>query len=63
LFPFHDLLFYYSMSVHLVVYSNGEPFNTTKTLTMKTVHQHTTKKVIIHDYNLKKIKKDHGFVI
>jgi hypothetical protein len=45
------------MSVHLVVYSNGEPFNTTKTLTMKTVHQHTTKKVIIHDYNLKKIKK------
>ena len=44
------------MTLHLVV-SNGEPFDTTKRLTIKSIHQCTKKKVMIHDYTLKKIKK------
>jgi hypothetical protein len=49
------------MVIHLVVYSNGEPYDTTKRHIMKSIHQCTKKKVIIHDYNLKKIKKKPWF--
>lgn len=45
------------MVVHLVMYSNGEPYDTTKKLSIKSIHQHSKKKIIIHDYNLNKIKK------
>ena len=44
------------MSVHLVLYSNTEPYDTTKRLTIESINKWTQKKVIIHDYNLEKIK-------
>jgi hypothetical protein len=44
------------MTVHLVLYSNGEPFETTKQMTIESIHHHTTNKVVIHDYNLERIK-------
>jgi hypothetical protein len=43
-------------TVHLVVYSNGEPFNTTKRLLIESISKHTKYKVMIHDYDLNKIK-------
>ena len=49
------------MSIHLVLYSNNEPFNTTKRLTIETVERYTQKKIIIHDYNLEKIKEKEWF--
>ncbi len=45
------------MTVHLVLYANGEPFTTTKQLTIDTIRSFTTRDVIIHDYNLDRIKK------
>jgi hypothetical protein len=45
------------MSIHLVVYSNNEPFDTTKRLTIESIHKYTNKHVIIHDYSLEKIQK------
>ena len=39
------------MSVHLVLYSNNEPFDTTKRLTIQSIGKYTQKQVIIHDYN------------
>jgi hypothetical protein len=44
------------MSVHLVVYSHGEPFDSTKKMITSSIHDFTTKNVIIHDYNLDIIK-------
>jgi hypothetical protein len=49
------------MSVHLVLYSNNEPFDTTKRLTIESIHKYTQKQVIIHDYNLEKIKQKGWF--
>jgi len=49
------------MSIHLVLYSNNEPFNTTKRYTIETIHKYTQKQVIIHDYNLEKIKQNEWF--
>jgi hypothetical protein len=49
------------MSVHLVLYSNNEPFDTTKKLTIESIHKYTQKQVIIHDYNLEKIKDKEWF--
>lgn len=49
------------MSIHLVVYSNNEPYETTKRLTIESVHKYTRKQVIIHDYTLEKIKKTAWF--
>ncbi len=49
------------MSIHLVLYSNNEPFNTTKRYTIETVHKYTQKQLIIHDYNLEKIKQNEWF--
>lgn len=45
------------MSVHLVLYSNNEPYDTTKRLTIESIYKYTKKSVIIHDYNLDKIKQ------
>jgi hypothetical protein len=49
------------MSIHLVVYSNNEPFDTTKKLTIESIHKYTQKQVIVHDYNLEKIKQKEWF--
>lgn len=49
------------MSVHLILYSNKEPFDTTKKLTIESIHKYTKKKVIIHNYNLEKIKQKEWF--
>jgi len=49
------------MSVHLVLYSNHEPFDTTKRLTIESILSCTQKNVIIHDYNLEKIKEKKWF--
>jgi hypothetical protein len=49
------------MSVHLVLYSNNEPFDTTKKLTIESIHKYTQKHLIIHDYNLEKIKQKEWF--
>ena len=49
------------MAIHLVLYSHNEPFDTTKRLTIESVHNYTTRPVIIHDYNLEKIKQRDWF--
>ena len=49
------------MSVHLVLYSNNEPFDTTKKLIIESIHKYTQKQVIIHDFNLEKIKQKEWF--
>jgi hypothetical protein len=49
------------MSIHLVLYSDNEPFDTTKRLTIESIHKYTQKHVIIHDYNLEKIKQKEWF--
>lgn len=49
------------MSVHLVLYSNNEPFDTTKKCTIESINKYTQKHVIIHDYNLEKIKENEWF--
>lgn len=46
-----------SSSINLVLYSNNEPFDTSKRLTIETIHNFTKKNIIIHDYNLDRIKK------
>ena len=48
-------------TVHLVVYSNNEPFDTTKRLTIESINKYTKKNLIIHDYNLEKIKQKDWF--
>jgi hypothetical protein len=49
--------------VHLVLYSDGEPFDTTKRLTIDSVNEFTNREVIIHDYNLEKIKQKEWFTL
>jgi len=49
------------MRVHLVLYSNNEPFDTTKKLTIQSIYKYTQKSVIIHDFNLEKIKQKEWF--
>lgn len=51
------------MKIHLVLYSNNEPYNTTKQLTIESLPTHTTKDVIIHDYTLEKIKQRDWFTL
>ena len=48
-------------NIHLVLYSHNEPFDTTKMITIESVHNFTTKNLIIHDYNLEKIKQREWF--
>lgn len=49
------------MSIHLILYSNNEPFDTTKKLTIESINSYTNKQVIIHDYNLENIKQKKWF--
>jgi hypothetical protein len=49
------------MNIHLVLYSNNEPFDTTKKLTIESVSKFTTNNIIIHDYDLEKIKQTDWF--
>jgi hypothetical protein len=49
------------MTIHLVLYSNNEPFDTTKKLTIESISKYTTKHVVIHDFNLEKIKQKEWF--
>ena len=49
------------MSIHLVLYSNNEPFDTTKRLIIESINTYTQKQVIIHNYNLNKIKQKEWF--
>jgi hypothetical protein len=51
----------YRMNVHLILYSNNEPFDTTKRLTIESIYKYTQQNVIIHDYNLEKIKQKEWF--
>ena len=50
-----------NVNVHLILYSNGEPFNSTKEKTIKSVQKYCSKNVIIHSYNLDIIKKKPWF--
>lgn len=47
------------MKIHLVVYSDGEPFNSTKYKTIKTIHHFSKNDIIIHDYTLEKNQNDY----
>lgn len=49
------------MTLHLVVYSNNEPFNTTKRLNIESIKLYTSRNVVIHDYNLDSIKQKSWF--
>ena len=49
------------MSIHLVMYSNKEPFDTTKRMMKETLHKFTKRPVIIHDYTLDSIKECEWF--
>jgi hypothetical protein len=49
------------MIVHLVIYSNNEPFDTTKKITIESIKYYTSKKIIIHDYTLERIKTLYWF--
>lgn len=49
------------MSIHLVLYSNNEPYDTSKRLTIESIHKYTQKQIIIHDYNLENIKQKKWF--
>ena len=46
-----------SNTLHLVLYSDGEPFDSTKIKLKKTIKKFTKRNVIIHDYNLNRMKK------
>ena len=41
--------------IHLILYSNGEPYTSTKKKIIETIHNFSKYKVIIHDYNLERI--------
>lgn len=51
------------MTIHLVLYSNNEPYNTTKQLTIDSLSNYTTKEFIVHDYSLEKIKRRDWFTL
>lgn len=44
------------MNINLVLYSNGEKFDETKRLTVESIQNYSKNNIIIHDYNLEKIK-------
>ena len=49
------------MSIHLILYSNNEPYNTTKELIIESIFSYTKKKLYIHNYNLDIIKTKDWF--
>jgi len=50
-----------NINVHLVVYSNGEPYNSTKEKTIRSAQKYCSKNIIIHEYNLDIIKNKSWF--
>lgn len=48
-------------NIHLVLYANGQPYEKVKKLTINSVNNFTKRNLIIHDYDLKKIKKLNWF--
>jgi hypothetical protein len=44
------------LNINIILYSNNEPFNTTKKLIIKSIQNYSNNNIIIHNYNLKKIK-------
>jgi len=46
-----------SENINLVLYSNGEPFNSTKIKLIQTISNYTNRNVIIHNYDLNRIKQ------
>jgi len=50
-----------AMKIHLVMFANGEPWETSKALAIDTIRNCTQKEVIIHDNNLESIKKKEWF--
>lgn len=48
-------------NVHLILYSNRQPFDETKKLIIESVNQYSTNNIIIHDYNLETIKQKPWF--
>tara|TARA_Y100000389_G_C17394348_1_gene481694 strand:- start:122 stop:493 length:372 start_codon:yes stop_codon:yes gene_type:complete len=46
-----------SVNVNIVLYSHGEPFTSTKNKLIETISKFTSKNVIIHDYDLRRIMK------
>jgi hypothetical protein len=49
------------MKIHLILYSNNEPFNTTKQLIIESIKSYSKKQVIIHNFTLDRIKKEKWF--
>ena len=47
----------YIMRIHLVLYSNSEPLNKINKRTIDSIYNCTQHKIIIHDFNLEKIKQ------
>ena len=43
------------MNVHLILYSNNDPFDITKKLIIDSINEYSKNNIIIHDYNLEKI--------
>ena len=48
-------------SINIIVYSNREPFNSTKKLLIETITNFTDKNVIIHDYDENRIKNSEWY--
>jgi hypothetical protein len=51
------------MKVHLVLYSNNEPFDTTKKLIIDSITDFCSNTIIVHDYNLERIKGLYWFYL
>jgi hypothetical protein len=51
----------YIMRIHLVLYSNSEPLNKINKRTIDSIYNCTQHKIIIHDFNLEKIKQKEWF--
>lgn len=49
------------MNIHLILYSNNEPYDTTKKLTIESIKNYTSNNIIIHDYDLENIKNKTWF--
>ena len=45
------------MNIHIVMCSNGEPYESVKKLTLDSVHKFSTNNIVVHDYNLDRIKE------
>ena len=50
-----------SKTINLVLYSNGEPFDSTKEKLIQTINKFSSRNVIVHDYDLNRIKKSYWY--